>query len=91
MKSIRNLLAALAFVFAFGAAFALSANNSTMSLEFGNFSSGCALGTINEPNCGTTITDFGRCTVTSGSETVVAWDERNVQSACINALYKQSE
>ena len=89
MKSIKNLLATLAFVFAFGAAFALDTNSSSMINKFGVFDSTCSSAPLNENNCGLTVTGFGRCTVTSGTETVVAWDKSQLGS-CIDALYKQT-
>lgn len=89
MKSIRNLLTALAFVFAFGAAFALDAKNSASVQKFGEFQLGCMLANLNEPNCATVVTTLGRCTVTSGIQTTEAFDAEDIQGNCINALYKQ--
>ena len=89
MKKIRLIPALMIFVLTIGSAFFTKAKNNLMVQEYGEFKRGCVLGTLNENNCGQAVTSFGRCTVTGGIETVVAWDNRFF-GFCVDALYKQA-
>lgn len=87
MKNFRIILTVVAFVLAIGLTFITKADNN--QLKYGNFVKGCALGKVNETNCGTTVTAFGRCTVSGGVETVVAYND-TFFGFCIEPCYKQT-
>ena len=88
MKSFKNVLAALAFVFAFGAAFTLDANNSVASQAFGQFTpNSCSLANLIEDNCSTIVTGT-RCNV-QGVVPTPAFQATDGLGKCIQPLYRQ--
>ena len=92
MKNLRNVLAGLAVVFAFGVA--LAAGNYNGAPDYGDSieEEQCLAGTLRETQLNQ-CTDFvtpTRCTVeiTSTSEIVEAWDDES-GVVCAIPLYKQ--
>ena len=85
MKSLKSILAAIAFVFAFSAAFAISNNNYLALDPHGDNMGTCQSQALNESKCGLTDKSFGQCTVTFGPIIVDAFD-----GGCVTPIYKQT-
>ncbi|MCG8318176.1 MAG: hypothetical protein MI921_01625 [Cytophagales bacterium] len=66
----------------------LSETNSIQ--KYGQFTSGCSLGTLNEVACGIEPWVYGSCTVTLGFQTVDAYNSINMFGQCSERLYKRN-
>jgi hypothetical protein len=84
----KMLLPLLAIVFAVSGAFITKANKLVVEKWGYHSSMGCIQGTLlDESNCGTSVTNNGRCFVDFGDETANAF---NIADCDTGPLYKQN-
>lgn len=66
----------------------LSETNSIQ--KYGQFTSGCSIGTLNEIDCSLYPWTYGYCTVTLGFQTADAYNKIDMLGQCSERLYKRN-
>ena len=89
MITLNKELFPLALVISFATSL-LSVGKTDSMLKYGQFTSGCSLGTLNEVACGIEPWVYGSCTVTLGFQTVDAYNSINMFGQCSERLYKRN-
>ena len=87
--TFNKILFPLALGISLGASLTSVSKTSAM-FKYGQFISGCSLGTLNETACGVQPWLYGCCTVTLGSVTVDAYNTINMFGQCSERLYKRN-